>query len=130
MPGSGIAGISESGVIDCVGNLVDKSLVTADVGIEVRYRLLETTRAYALGKLIESGEHGDVARRHAEYYRTLFQRAAAETKTRPAAEWLAVYGSTSITSRAALTGPFAGRRRHDRRRTDGRFRSGYGSACH
>jgi predicted ATPase/DNA-binding winged helix-turn-helix (wHTH) protein len=101
------AGISESGVIDCVGNLVDKSLVTADVGIEVRYRLLETTRAYALEKLIESGEHGDVARRHAEYYRTLFQRAAAETKTRPAAEWLTVYGLDIDNVRAALDWAFA-----------------------
>ena len=104
---AGSAGISESGVIDCVGNLVDKSLVTADLGIEVRYRLLETTRAYALEKLFESGEHGDVARRHAEYYRTLFQRAAAETKTRPAAEWLAVYGLDIDNVRAALDWAFA-----------------------
>jgi predicted ATPase/DNA-binding winged helix-turn-helix (wHTH) protein len=104
---AGSAGISESGVIDCVGNLVDKSLVTADVGIEVRYRLLETTRAYAFEKLIESGEHGDVARRHAEYYRTLFQQAAAETGTGPAAEWLAVYGIDIDNVRAALDWAFA-----------------------
>ena len=104
---AGLAGISELGVIDCVGNLVDKSLVTADVGIEVRYRLLETTRAYALGKLTESGEHGDVARRHAEYYQTLLQRAAAEAMTRPAAEWLAVYGIDIDNVRAALDWAFA-----------------------
>jgi predicted ATPase len=104
---AGSVGISESGVIDCVGNLVDKSLVTADIGIEVRYWLLETTRAYALEKLIESGEHGDVARRHAEYYWTLFQRAAAETKTRPAAEWLAVYGLDIDNVRAALDWAFS-----------------------
>ena len=104
---AGSAGISELDVIDCVGNLVDKSLVTADVGIEVRYRLLETTRAYALEKLLETGEHGDVARRHAGYYRSLFQRAAAETKTRPAVEWLAVYGLDIDNVRAALDWAFA-----------------------
>ncbi len=36
-------------VVDCVANLVTKSLVTADAdSATVRYRLLETTRAYAL----------------------------------------------------------------------------------
>jgi len=38
--------IAGSEVVDCVANLVAKSLVTADTGGEwVRYRLLETTRA-------------------------------------------------------------------------------------
>ena len=41
-------------VVDCVTNLVEKSLVTADPGgATVRYRLLETTRAYALEKLAQ-----------------------------------------------------------------------------
>jgi predicted ATPase len=62
--------IAESEVVDCVANLVAKSLVAADVGGEtVRYRLLETTRGYALAKLAESGESSQVARRHAEYFR-------------------------------------------------------------
>jgi predicted ATPase len=36
-----------------------------------RWRLLETIRAYALEKLIESGERLAMARRHAEYFRRL-----------------------------------------------------------
>ena len=100
--------ISPSGVVDCIANLVEKSLVTAEVsGPDGRYRLLETTRAYALGKLTESGEHGDVARRHAEYYRNLFQRAAAESQTRPMAEWLAIYGLDIDNVRAALDWAFS-----------------------
>jgi predicted ATPase/DNA-binding winged helix-turn-helix (wHTH) protein len=101
-------GISEASVIEYVGNLVDKSLITADVsGPVARYRLLETTRAYALEKLTKSGEHGDVARRHAEYYRNLFQRAAAKSETRSGAEWLAVYGLDIDNVRAALDWAFS-----------------------
>ena len=45
-------GFAASDVVDCVANLVAKSLVNADVfGLTVRYRLPETTRAYALEKL-------------------------------------------------------------------------------
>jgi predicted ATPase len=46
--------IAASEVVDCVANLVAKSLVTAESdGARVRYRLLETTRAYALEKLVQ-----------------------------------------------------------------------------
>ena len=49
------------GVIpDGIANLVAKSLVTADTaGAAVHFRLLDTTRAYALEKLTESGELHD-----------------------------------------------------------------------
>ena len=47
--------IGPADVIDCVLNLVAKSLVTAEAGRTVMYyRLLETTRAYGLEKLIAS----------------------------------------------------------------------------
>jgi predicted ATPase/DNA-binding winged helix-turn-helix (wHTH) protein len=53
-------------VVDCVANLVAKSIVAADVDRTVpSYRLLETTRAYALEKLHESGEFEQVQHRHA-----------------------------------------------------------------
>ena len=39
---------------------------------------METTRAYSLEKLTESGEFDTVAQRHAEYYRNLLEAAAAE----------------------------------------------------
>ncbi len=84
------AGIAESEVFDLIVGLVEKSLVIADIGGDiVRYRLLDTTRAYGLEKLIASGEFETVARRHAEFYRDLFERAAAEIETHPRAEWLA-----------------------------------------
>src|ERR1700758_4444266 len=62
-------------------------LVAADIsGATVQYRLLDTTRAYVLQKLIESDESEALARRHAEHHRDLFERAEAEWATRPGAE--------------------------------------------
>ena len=64
--------------IDRLADLVAKSLVVADVsGTKPRFRLLETTRAYAIEKLDEGGERQPFARRHADYYRSLFERAEA-----------------------------------------------------
>jgi predicted ATPase/TolB-like protein/tetratricopeptide (TPR) repeat protein len=100
--------ITASNVIDCVTNLVTKSLVTRDVGdVPAQYRLLETTRAYVFEKLTESGEFDSVARRHADYYRDLFERAAVEWKTRPTAEWMADYARQIDNVRAALDWSFS-----------------------
>ena len=85
-----------------------KSLVTADVGdTEPRLRLLDTTRAYALEKLIESGEREQLAHRHAEYFRNLFERAEGEAAARPAGEWLAGYALEIDNLRAALDWAFS-----------------------
>ena len=100
--------IRPSEVFDGLANLVTKSLVAADFNdAEARYRLLDTTRAYALEKLDESGERERLLRRHAEYYRDLFERAEAEWETRPAAEWLDDYGWRIDNLRAALDWAFS-----------------------
>ena len=64
--------LSERSVFDCVTNLVAKSLVMLDATQDGQFSLLETTRAYALHKLREAGEHRDVAQRHADYYHMVF----------------------------------------------------------
>jgi predicted ATPase/DNA-binding winged helix-turn-helix (wHTH) protein len=100
--------IVASEVIDCVASLVAKSLVSADSGgAMVRYRLLETTRAYVLEKLVEAGEFDAAARRHAERYRDLFEGAEAEAETRPTDEWLAEHGPRIDNVRAALDWAFS-----------------------
>jgi predicted ATPase/DNA-binding winged helix-turn-helix (wHTH) protein len=97
------AEIAATDVVDGTANLVTKSLVRGNVGEEpAQYRLLETTRAYALEKLSASAELDAIARRHAEYYLDLFERAEAESETRPAADWLADYGCHIDNVRAAL----------------------------
>ena len=94
--------------IDRLADLVAKSLVVADVsGTKPRFRLLDTTRAYAIEKLDASGERERIARRHAEYYRDLFERAEREVPARPAGEWLADYAGELDNLRAALDWAFS-----------------------
>jgi predicted ATPase/DNA-binding winged helix-turn-helix (wHTH) protein len=63
-------GLDADQVVVLVGDLVAKSLVSAVVAEDeaVRYRLLETTRGYASGKLEASGETSATAQRHARYF--------------------------------------------------------------
>jgi predicted ATPase len=100
--------ISPPDVIEGLLGLVAKSLVSTEVsGTIAGYRLLETMRAYASEKLGESGETAEVARRHAEYYRDLAQRADAEWDTTPTADWSATYVPSLDNLRAALDWAFA-----------------------
>ena len=97
---------AESEIVDQVAELVAKSLVAADVGgAEPRLRLLETTRAYALNQLAESGEVDAIGRRHAEYYRGVLE-AEADDKT-SADDWPAAYAPEIDNIRAAMTWAFA-----------------------
>jgi hypothetical protein len=66
-------------------------------------------RAYALEKLKDSGEHEPLLRRHAEYYRDLFERAEVEWETRPIVEWLDDYVWCIDNLRAALDWAFSPR---------------------
>jgi predicted ATPase/DNA-binding winged helix-turn-helix (wHTH) protein len=100
--------IAASEVVDCVANLVAKSLVAADgAGAKMRYRLPETTRAYAIEKLAQAGEFNAAARRHARRYLDLFESAEAEVKTRPTGEWLADYVPRIDNLRVALDWAFS-----------------------
>jgi predicted ATPase/DNA-binding winged helix-turn-helix (wHTH) protein len=102
------AGVTPSEVVNGVASLVAKSLVAAEVeGTVARYRLLDTTRAYALEKLVESSDHAPRAQRHAEYYRDLLASAEAESESRPQAEWLAIYGRHIDDVRAGLDWAFS-----------------------
>jgi len=104
-----VAGDSKGGdATDDLANLVAKSLVVADIrGDRPHYRLLDTTRVYALEKLGDSGEYPDAARRQAEYYRDFFADAEAESELQPQAEWLAVYGRHIDNVRASLDWAFS-----------------------
>jgi predicted ATPase/DNA-binding winged helix-turn-helix (wHTH) protein len=62
------------GVLDALGELIDKSLVVADDADPPRYRLLEVTRQYALEKLAEAGEADALHARHARTVCDLFRQ--------------------------------------------------------
>jgi predicted ATPase/DNA-binding winged helix-turn-helix (wHTH) protein len=75
----GNPGLEDGETIDHVIALTAKSLLATDVpGAAPRLRQFETTRAYALAKLIESGERDAIGRRHAEYYRDRLDAAGCD----------------------------------------------------
>jgi predicted ATPase/DNA-binding winged helix-turn-helix (wHTH) protein len=68
-------GIDRWDALDLLGMLVDKSLVVMEDDAPPRYRLLETTRLFALERLIESGEAADARTRHREHFTLLAEEA-------------------------------------------------------
>ncbi|MFI0454422.1 AfsR/SARP family transcriptional regulator [Actinomadura sp. 6N118] len=75
-------------VIDVVAALIDKSLVLADGHAEVRYRLLETVRAYAAERLEEAGEGDRIRSAHAAYFLELAERAEPELRRADQLLWM------------------------------------------
>lgn len=68
---------------DGIANLIAKSLVASYItGGAGHYRLLETTRAYALSRLTENGELQEYSRRHAEYFCGLLEGVEHEWEKR------------------------------------------------
>ncbi|HLW37194.1 MAG TPA: adenylate/guanylate cyclase domain-containing protein [Candidatus Eremiobacteraceae bacterium] len=62
-------GVDEADILDLLASLSDKSLVVAETsGEQERYRFLESTRAYAVDRLVASGAQPAMAQRHARYF--------------------------------------------------------------
>ncbi len=100
--------VAVSAIVDGVANLVAKSLISADVsGDAMQYRLLDTTRGYALRKLAKAGEAEPIARRHAEHFRDLLGQAAADLEARTDADWMGTFGRKIDDVRAALDWAFS-----------------------
>ena len=80
--------IDQAQVLDLLTRLVEKSLVAREAERE-RYRLLETIRQYAQGRLDESGEADAVRARHLRFFVALTERARPELAGPDQAAWLA-----------------------------------------
>jgi len=101
-------GVDSREVVGHVAELVTKSLLVSESeGATRRYRLLDTTRAYAAEELRAGQERQDAAHRHARYFRDLLEQAEAEWGLRPAAQWLGTYAPCIDDVRAALDWAFA-----------------------
>ncbi len=73
--------LDELDLFDVLASLVDKSLVLAEPqGDAVRYRLLESTLAYASEKLADASERDLVAGRHLHYLRDRFGELRPEVE--------------------------------------------------
>jgi len=71
--------IDESQVLGAVESLIGKSMIaTRPVGAMMRYRLLDTTRAYVLNIAIDDAEATALATRHATYYRRWLEQSGSE----------------------------------------------------
>jgi predicted ATPase/DNA-binding winged helix-turn-helix (wHTH) protein len=103
--------VAPSDITELVASLVSKSLLNADVtGIVGQYRLLDTTRSYALIKLTESGEFDRTVRRHAKYVQYQLARAdanAATSESTAAAAALSAESQLADEARAVIDWAFS-----------------------
>ena len=68
--------MSTAAVLDTIGRLVERSMLTVDrASATTRYRLLETLRHYASARLTATGESDALATRHADYFRVVAEDA-------------------------------------------------------
>ena len=107
------AAVMDDGVADpsygmeCIANLVAKSMVALDRDTASRWYLLNTIRAYALDNLAGHGERNTAARRHGRYFRDLFAAPAAGVRSWISTEDLTRHGREINNVRAALYWAFS-----------------------
>lgn len=95
--------IAPAEVFASITQLVAKSLLNVEVGDEeVFYRLLDTTRRYALEKLDHAAELGATRERHAERCLALMHQAQCDWQTTATGLWIERYGRGLEDVRAAL----------------------------
>jgi predicted ATPase len=97
------AAVDQSVVLSAIDSLVAKSMVAArPMGAMMGYRLLDTTRAYALEIQVADAELADLAVRHATYHRQWLALAATEWPTLSTGVERAPYFASLNNVRAAL----------------------------
>lgn len=100
-----VLGVPEASVIDVVGRLADRSLVSVDVTPEgtVRYRLLDSIRDFARGRLRESGLADAACGAHAAWLAEVADRCEATVRGEAQPECLAVIRAERANIDTALT---------------------------
>ena len=91
-------------------SLADKSFIITDFTEQsARHRLLNTTRSYALDKLVSSNDKDEIFAWHAQHHLDLLRRAAMDCQTRPREEWIKNHCFAIDDVRAALEWAFSSR---------------------
>jgi len=76
------ATIDRTHIFNAIDSLVAKSMVaTRPIGAMMRYRLLDTTRAYVLETSVDDAGLADLAPRYANYYRQWLEQSGVEWPT-------------------------------------------------
>jgi predicted ATPase/DNA-binding winged helix-turn-helix (wHTH) protein len=97
------ATVDQALVFGAIDSLVAKSMVAIrPIGAMTRYRLLDTTRAYALEISVGDAERAELATRHATYYRRWLEQTGTELPTYADGAQLAPHFAGLNNVRAAL----------------------------
>ena len=100
--------VDQAQAFAAIDSLVAKSMVaTRPIGAMMRYRLLDTTRAYALSIRAEDSELADTSKRHATYYRRWLEQSGAEWPTLVTGAERVPHFAALNNARAALEWSFA-----------------------
>ncbi|MEI9984787.1 MAG: hypothetical protein WDN69_17205 [Aliidongia sp.] len=99
---AGEEGAESWDIVEALGRLIDRSLVTLERHDPPRYRLLETLRLYAGERLRTSGETEEAAERHSRHFIEVFGKAELSWEEVPDADWIAPYQPELPNLRAAL----------------------------
>jgi predicted ATPase/DNA-binding winged helix-turn-helix (wHTH) protein len=104
---AGEQGSDNGEICDAIAGLVEKSLICTQLDHgEPQYRLLDTTRAYALEKLEEHDEFDAISLRHAEYVAQQIESQRQMLSALPRAERVATYSLQLSNVRSALEWSF------------------------
>jgi predicted ATPase/DNA-binding winged helix-turn-helix (wHTH) protein len=104
---AGDLGVGTGEIFDAIAGLVEKSLIATRIDeTQAQYRLLDTTRVYALEKLDEHAEANVVLRRHAEYVAGYLESQKEILSALPGAERVAAYSDQLSNVRVALEWSF------------------------
>jgi predicted ATPase len=104
---AGELGAGTGEIFEAIAGLVEKSLITTRIDeTQAEYRLLDTTRAYALEKLEEHAEVDPISLRHAEYVIQQLESQKEMLSALPRAERVAAYSRQLGNVRSALEWSF------------------------
>src|SRR5712671_4165289 len=104
---AGELGVGRGEICDAIAGLVEKSLIATQIDeTQAQYRLLDTTRAYALEKLEEHGEFDPISLGHAEYVIQHLESQKQMLPAPPRAERVAAHSWQLSNVRSALEWSF------------------------
>jgi predicted ATPase/DNA-binding winged helix-turn-helix (wHTH) protein len=103
----GELGTDTGEIFEAIAGLVEKSLIATRIDeTQAQYRLLDTTRVYALGKLEEHGECDPISLRHAEHVIQQLESQKEMLSALPKAERVAAYSRQLGNVRSAMEWSF------------------------
>ncbi|MGB3339787.1 MAG: winged helix-turn-helix domain-containing protein [Devosia sp.] len=98
----GAMAVADLGSDQSISELIARSMIVRDGPAATRYRLLESTRHFALARLRDNGAEHVTRRRHAEHMLKVFGAALDRWEVIPDRQWLAALQPDTDNLRSAL----------------------------